>query len=113
VVLNDEGSARSWLAKFELLSAAAGDSTFHGFEDAFRGILERSLEKVKHGISAIVGQHSPLCRAGSLFHQTEDELLSVWGIGMANLALSYGFRVESNGPLIPANLLIEAGRMRV
>lgn len=78
-----------------------------GYCDAFDGLACSDAQLVERGLRRVVADHPQLTRRGRIFHGTEDELLSIWGIGVANLARRRGMRVGGFGPLIPDELLVD------
>lgn len=104
--LDDAASAQHWLAEFKAICVDPENADFRGYGDVFEGIQEKDLSKAQTGLSAIAQGHKNQCKGGGVFKDNEDELLSVWGLGIANLARMRGLVVESSDPLIPTELLI-------
>lgn len=104
--LDDANAEQQWLTEFKTFCADPDNADFRGYCDVFEGIQEKDLSKAQEGLGAIAQGHKNQCKAGGVFKDSEDELLSVWGVGVANLARVAGLPVESPGPLIPADLLI-------
>ena len=50
-------------------------------------------------------EHVKRSKGGGALRDTPDELISIWGIGAANLARWKGLPVSAAPPLIPADLL--------
>src|SRR5262245_1827491 len=61
---------------------------FVGYATTFRGLLHRNVELAQDGLSEIVQGHKNQTKRGGLFHSSGDEVICVWGVGMANLACS-------------------------
>lgn len=80
-----------------------------GYCDALDGITRSNQERFERGMRRIVADHPSLTRRGRIFSLTEDALLCVWGIGVANLAATRGLHIRGLGPLIPDDLLLESG----
>lgn len=81
-------------------------SDFQGYGIVFAGINSRDEELVNKGLAAIAKGHVRQSRKG-IFKGSEDELLCVWGIGLANLASRQGIKLKASGELIPALLLVQ------
>ena len=81
------------------------ESCFQGYSTVFSGLPSLDLDLVSNGIRTIAEGHKQLA-SSDWFGETEDELLSIWGIGLANLARHRGLTVEAIEPFIPADLLI-------
>jgi hypothetical protein len=105
-VLGDASAARSWLAELATLCSDRQNADFRGYYDVFFGIQAKDLGKAQIALATIAQGHRNQCKAGGVFKDSEDELLSVWGLGVANLARISGLSVESPDPLIPADLLL-------
>lgn len=105
VVLGGDHSADKSLS---LLATECGRSTnqdFRGYELALRGIMNSDARLVRQGLASIVDGHRRQCRAGELFSDMEDELICIWGLGVANLARSRHVVIDALPPLIPADLI--------
>ena len=92
-----------WLDRFEKHCQTKQDSSFAGYASALRAIAEGSPD-TDAKFDEVVTSHKRLAKG--LFSDIEDELLSVWGIGLANLARDRGLVVNPRNPLIPEDLLI-------
>ena len=95
------------LADFDSVCREPENRDFTGYAVTFRGILDKDLERVQEGLKAIVKGHKNLVKRGGVFHNSEDEVISVWGVGVANLARSRGMIAAGISPLIPNDLLCE------
>ena len=60
------------------------------------------------GMKAIIEGHKKLSKGRGVFANTNHEWLCLWGIGIANLARTYGLNVDPIPPLIPADLLLNS-----
>lgn len=98
-------SGQRWLAELKALCSDPDNAYFRGYCDVFEGIQEKNVNRAQVGLAAIAQDHKIQCKSGGVFKDSEDELLSVWGLGIANLARIMGLPVESPGSLIPADLL--------
>lgn len=107
-VLNDLDAFQRWLPQLQNACQNRKCQGFEGFAVVFRAILERNLTQADAGMLALADGHRRLSRDHAWFAETEDELLSIWGIGMANLARHRGLNVSAIPPYIPADLLVDA-----
>lgn len=80
--------------------------SFAGYATVIQAIIDQSLEAATAGFDEIVSGHPRLTRNGGHFQNTPDEVLCVWGIGMANLARARGLPVRIDNEWIPGDLLI-------
>jgi hypothetical protein len=105
-VLDDFEKMKKWTAA---LAAACRDTNmndFDGYVQVFEAMLSGDAAIASHGLSAIVAGHKRQRKGKGVFVNTEDEVLCVWGVGLANLARSRGVLVEGVPPLIPGDLLV-------
>ena len=79
-----------------------------GYTQLFEAILNDDLDQAQAAFPEIIAGHKRESKGQgmSMFDGSEDQFLSVWGIGMANLARSHGLPVQIDDPLIPADLLV-------
>jgi hypothetical protein len=106
-VLNDADELRDWLVRLKEVCKAKKYQGFEAFVHAFQGILDGDLSRANKGIAGIAANHRRAMMDPGWFADTEDELLSVWGIGVANLARYRGLQVDAVPPYIPNDLLID------
>lgn len=104
-VLDDSTSIKKWLDEFRSLCDQPENADFKGYAKVFEAILDRDVEKANVSFVELLEGHKRQSRAGGVFKDTEDEMLCIWGIGLANLAHVRGIFVKSQGPLVPADLL--------
>lgn len=78
---------------------------FIGYCLVFRGILDRDNQLVSQGLPEIVKGHKKQAKRG-VFNLTDDEVLCVWGVGVANLARHHGLAAHGVEEWIPEKLLI-------
>lgn len=104
--LNEATAGHQWLIEFKVLCADPDNADFRGYCDVFEGIQKGNVSKAQEGLASIVWGHRRQSKGGGVFRDSEDELLSIWGLGIANLARTAGLPVESPGPLIPDDLLV-------
>lgn len=87
---NDQAESAGLLETLEMLSVESDNVDFKGYAMAIRAISIGDVSAVGQGFDEIIIGHKRQCKAGGLFKDTEDELLCVWGIGLANLARMRG-----------------------
>jgi len=93
-------------AEFSVICKDAENADFRGYSHVFGAILAKNVEMADQGLQEIVQGHKKQSKRGGVFKDTPDELLCVWGVGMANLARSRQLAVQGVSPLIPPDLLI-------
>jgi hypothetical protein len=95
-----------WSMRFSTICQQADNSDFAGYAEVFNAILDGNQKHAQEGLTAIAKGHRNQSKRGGVFRDTEDEVLCVWGIGMANLARRRGLSVTRVAPLIPQELLV-------
>ncbi len=105
-ILREFDAMKQKLSLFKQVCKEEDYLAFQGFADVFQAILEDNLQMANDGIQRIAADHSKLAKQSAWFAETEDELLSVWGIGIANLARRNGLQVHGVPPFIPDDLLV-------
>jgi hypothetical protein len=106
IVLSDFPSASPWVDKLDALCREEENVDFLGYAKVLRALLGRDRQHANYGLIDIVAGHKRQIFGNGLFKDTEDELLCVWGVAMANLARMHGIQVDSVEPLIPSDLLV-------
>lgn len=106
VLLGNMGEASRYLNLLESACLDADNKDYKGYAIVLRAILDNDVVLAQAGFDEVIVGHKHQCRRGCLFRDMEDELLSVWGIGLANLARICGVWVELDYSLIPADLLV-------
>jgi len=104
-VLNDKEQMQEWTPKFIAACNKTSSADFLGYGQVFQAILDNDSAVGNEGMKAIVKGHQKQSKRRGVFADSVDEVLSVWGIGMANLARSHGLQIEAIPPLIPQDLL--------
>lgn len=105
-ILEDAALFEQWMPEFE---RACDDEhyLFEGVGLTLTGIIKLDPSAARDCLRQVEKEHRALSKEQEWFAETEDEMLSVIGIGLANLARYRGLAVEAMPPLIPADLLIE------
>jgi hypothetical protein len=83
------------------------DADFSGYATVFRALLEQDAALAQEGLSALVKGHQKQIKRGGVFHGSMDEVICVWGVGMANLTRWRGLPLEAAPPFLPAELLCD------
>ncbi len=84
-----------------------GDKNFQGYANVMEAIATHDQTALDNGFPQLINEHKRESKSG-IFDHTDDEDLSIWGIGLANLAISRGLTVSIDDPLLPQDLLIKA-----
>jgi hypothetical protein len=104
-VLEDREQMLEWAEKFAAECDKPGNANFRGYARVFRAILRRDTVAANQGLKEVVAGHQKESRGQGVFKGTEDEVLCVWGVGMANLCRRAGMGVAAVPPLIPGDLI--------
>jgi hypothetical protein len=80
--------------------------TLMGYPIVMQAIVDRNAEVAQAGFAELLEGHRKECRAGKLFGDTEDEIVCVWGLGLANLARWRGLSIGPQDDLTPMDLLL-------
>ena len=105
-VLNDRSQMEKWSSEFSKICDKKENSDFRGYALIFEAILIEDVEKANEALIAIEKGHKKQSKGRGVFKNSEDEVLCVWGIGIANLCRSFGLNVSAIPPLIPDDLLV-------
>lgn len=103
-VLKDLDEMKRWANEFSSICKKKGNASFEGYAQVFHAILNQDFSKVELGLNALAKAHVKESKAG-VFKDSEDEIVCVWGIGVANLARFHGLHVRGVPPLLPDELL--------
>lgn len=103
--LNDSVQMQEWAPKLIAACKETAMTDFSGYGQVFQAILSSDSAAANEGMKAVVKGHQKQLKGNGVFANTEDELLCVWGVGMAHLAQLHGLQIEAVPPLIPQDLL--------
>ena len=103
-ILMNENEARDKIDAF-LTYCRLKDKDFIGYPSVLLGILSRDDQQVNLALLEIVKGHKKQAKRG-VFKLTDDEVLCVWGVGIANLARHRGLTAFGVDDWIPEKLLI-------
>ena len=105
IVVHDATAARQALQDFEKACKEPENGDFKGYVKALSSIIDRTANVLPHAFEEIVAGHKKQSVGTGLFKDTEDEVLCVWGVAIANLARWNGLPVPSANPLLPSELM--------
>lgn len=105
VLNNTTAEMAEWVDRLEASCRDRDNIWFKGYPLAFRGIMAKDSAMTNEGLKMINDLHPKLTKRSGVFRDTEDELLCVWGIAIANLARRHGLQVECHSSLIPEDLI--------
>lgn len=106
ILVQGDATAKRYVEALEVASQESENADFRGYAMVLRAILNQDAAMAEAGFRELIAGHKRQSKGGGLFKDTADELLSVWGVGLANLAHMRGLMVEPNDPLVPTELLI-------
>lgn len=106
ILLSDFTSAGQWVDALDAACKDSENTDFVGYAKVLRAILSANHADANAGLAQVVAGHKRQCVGKGLFKDTEDELLCVWGVAVANLARMRGVKVQPIEPLIPGDLLV-------
>lgn len=92
--------------EFSEVCRGDGNFDFSGYADMFQAILRKNNTEANNAVASILKGHVKQSKGRGVFKYTDDEHLCIWGIGITNLARSYGLQVHPSPPLIPPELVI-------
>jgi len=101
-VLEDMEDAKKRLVDFTNMCGKKGNKSYTGYAEVFQSILDNDNELCDKGIADILKAHKRI----PFFRGLEDEVIAVWCLGIANLAIYSGLDVNVENELLPRELLI-------
>lgn len=105
-VLGDLEEMQKWSPRLWATCRETGMADFQGYAEVLDSMLSGDTAGANQGLSTVVKGHQRQTKGKGVFANTEDELLCVWGVGIANLARSRGLPVQGMPPWIPNELLL-------
>lgn len=102
---NDE-VALNYIDDLEKICSSKDYRNFAGYSSALRGIVASDLPAVEAAIEELLKGHRRLSMGRGLFADSVDQHLSVWGVGIINLAAYRNLSVAVKDPLVPTPLLV-------
>ena len=118
-MLDEFEEAENKLVESRLFSKTPPDknsiSYFIFYPLLLEALLKQEQPKMNEYFEALVEAHKVICKSKKYsfcpyFHDSPDENIFFWGVGLANLCRYKGFDVRSEDPLVPDELLIEVKR---
>ena len=104
-VLDDFTEMERWLPKLFVACEQHKLTDLLGYAQVFQAILEKDSLLANEGFQSIVRGHVRQAKANRIFANTIDEILCIWGIGMANLAAARQLQIAAIPPLLPGDLI--------
>jgi hypothetical protein len=105
IVTHDALGARRALHELEEACEEVENVDFRGYARALHSIIDHSPEMLPQAFIEIIAGHKRQSVGLGLFKDTEDEVLCVWGVAVANLARWKGLPAPEASPLLPAELI--------
>lgn len=111
-VENNKSKVAEWIVKLKEVCANKRYRDFLGYPLVLEALLENNLSKANDAFKVLIAGHKNKCKSnrgpdyGPYFHDSPDEDLFVWGIGLANLCRYYGLDVTIDDPIMPAELIV-------
>lgn len=105
-VLGDQTEMKRWHSELAKQCEKKDNMNFRGYPLVFQGILNRNSSEVNVGFEELLRGHKKLCKGRGVFKNTVDEILCIWGLGMANLVRKKGLNVAISDELIPNELIV-------
>ena len=93
------------IEEFGRICHKKGNFGFSGYYFALKSIVDADVKGANKSLGEIVKSHIKQSKGRGIFAETVDEVLCVWGIGVANLMRSRGIIVEHHSDLIPKQLM--------
>lgn len=106
LVLDDEGNAKTWLARLKSLCEGK-TANFKGYIAMITAIIHQDEAAMNVAIPALIEGHKKESKGQGMFSDLLDEYLAVWAIGLANLAKKRGLILNVDVDLIPKELVVE------
>lgn len=101
----DIARAQQALQQFGQACKESENVDFKGYAKALQAMVDRQPALVAHAFEEIIAGHKKQSLGKGLFKDTEDEVLCVWGVGIANLARWNGLLAPSGDALLPTELI--------
>jgi len=105
ILAKDASTAQGAMQAFEHACKQRGNVDFQGYAYALRCIVNNESHLLQEAFEEIIAGHRRQSVRRGLFHQTEDEMLCVWGVGVANLAQWNGLPAPAPSALLPGDLV--------
>jgi hypothetical protein len=105
-VLDDLPEMMEWTPRFAQVCRETRSEDFLGYADVFESLIRRDVTAAQGGFNTLIAGHKKQSKGKGVFALNADQMLCVWGIGLANLCRRRGLMVIGVPPLIPNELLI-------
>lgn len=106
ILAGDDVEAAARLDDLERACAHKDYVNFAAYVPLLRAIVGRDSVAAEAAFPELLAGHRRESKGRGLFRDTPDSYLSVWGIGLLNLAKSRGIDVKVVDPLIPTELVM-------
>lgn len=107
VVLGEAGEMAERIPAFRHECTKRGNANFMPYAELFAAIAKGDVEAANQSLKQLVELHKKESKGRGIFRDSEDEVVCVWGLGVANLARHRGLAVNPVPPLIPEDLLVD------
>ena len=94
-----------WVPRFEQYCARGEFADFLPYAEVIRALATRDPVSANAAFQKLIEGHKRQCKGKGDFRREDDQVLCVWGLGLANLCRSCGLPVDAVPPLIPEELL--------
>lgn len=82
------------------------EKSYLGYAQGFKAIHEKESATFVEALTLIMKGHKRLCHPAGEWGGTEDEVIAIWPLGLANLARMKGLTFDFDHPLLPADLIL-------
>jgi hypothetical protein len=106
LLTSDDDAAKRWIESLDLSCQEASNADFGGYAKVLAAVVRHDGASAQAAFAELLEGHRNQCRDDGIFTDTEDEVLCMWGLGVANLARFRGVAVQPNDSLIPVELLV-------
>tara|TARA_A100000171_G_C2130437_1_gene146303 strand:+ start:410 stop:1168 length:759 start_codon:yes stop_codon:yes gene_type:complete len=86
--------------------------SYAGYALGFKAIYKKDSGVFVEALKTIMKGHKRLCHPSGEYGNTEDEVIGIWPLGMANLARLKGLDFKFDHPQLPSDLIIPVPLMQ-
>jgi|JI9StandDraft_1071089.scaffolds.fasta_scaffold00139_1 hypothetical protein len=106
IILRDTKNLEPYVGKCLIACEQKQAKNYKGYAMISSAILNKDEKKLNEGFFELITAHKRMCKGSGFFSDTEDEIVFLHGLGLANICLDLGFNFTIKDPLIPEELLI-------